>query len=388
MSAFDDLVAAFLDELFELQPRRRHRRRRPSPRRPLAGHGRGGSRGAPRVHRPLGGDAGGARRGVADRRRADRPGPGPGRARVVPLRRDGAARGDVEPAALGLPDRRRAAPVARPRLRAARRAPRVVSGAGSRGSRGCWTRRARSSGRTRRGRSRRCMPRSPRGASAAWRSSRGTRSPAQTAAATTDPDVAALLPSLRAAADEATTALEAMAGHLAQEVVPNVSGPAELGEPLFSAKLRHTLRDPDATAAAVLARAEAEYVAVRAEMVRIAREIWPAWRPGEPVPDDEGALVRGTLDAIAADHPAADDLVAFCREELVRVEAFCRERGRDRPRGRAPPDRLDAGVHALVRRGDAGLAGPARRRPGVVLLDHARPRRVDARRGRVLPARG
>ena len=76
----------------------------------------------------------------------------------------------------------------------------------------------------------------------------------------------------------------------------------------------------------MLARAEAEYAAVRAEMVRIARDIWPAWRPGEPVPDDEGALVRGTLDAIAADHPAADELVAFCREELVRVEAFCRER--------------------------------------------------------------
>ena len=146
-------------------------------------------------------------------------------------------------------------------------------------------------------------------------------------AAATDPDVAALVPSLRVAADGAATALEAMAGHLAQEVVPNVSGPAELGEPLFSAKLRHTLRDPGATASAVLAKAEAEYIAVRAEMVRIAREIWPTWRPGEPVPDDDGQLVRGTLDAIAADHPAADDLVAFCREELVRVEAFCRERG-------------------------------------------------------------
>jgi hypothetical protein len=147
------------------------------------------------------------------------------------------------------------------------------------------------------------------------------------AAAATDPDIAALLPRLRTAANEAAATLEGMARHLAQEVVPSVSGPAELGEPLFSAKLRHTLRDPDATAAAVLARAEAEYAAVRAEMVRIAREIWPAWRSGEPVPLDEGALVRGTLDAIADDHPAAGDLVAFCREELARVEAFCRDRG-------------------------------------------------------------
>ena len=73
------------------------------------------------------------------------------------------------------------------------------------------------------------------------------------AAAATDADVAALLPRLRAAANEAAGALDGMAAHLAQEVVPTVSGPAELGEPLFSAKLRHTLRDPGATAAAVLA---------------------------------------------------------------------------------------------------------------------------------------
>ena len=33
------------------------------------------------------------------------------------------------------------------------------------------------------------------------------------------------------------------------------------------------------------------------------------------------------LDAIATDHPAAGELVEFCREELGRVEAFCREQG-------------------------------------------------------------
>jgi uncharacterized protein (DUF885 family) len=146
-------------------------------------------------------------------------------------------------------------------------------------------------------------------------------------AAGIDADVAALLPRLREAADVAAATFEALARHLADEVAPNVSGASELGEPLFTAKLRHTLRDPEATPASVLARAEAEYTAVRAEMVRIAGEIWPAWRPGEPAPADEGALVRGTLDAIAAEHPDADGLVAFCREELGRVEAFCRENG-------------------------------------------------------------
>jgi uncharacterized protein (DUF885 family) len=147
------------------------------------------------------------------------------------------------------------------------------------------------------------------------------------AAAAADPDVAALLPDLRRAADGATAAIEAMGRHLATEVAPTVAGNAELGEPLFTRKLRHTLRDPDADPAAILAKAEAEYAAVRAEMVRIAREIWPQWRAGEPVPADDGDAVRGALEAISADHPAADELVAFCREELARVEAFCRDRG-------------------------------------------------------------
>ncbi len=146
-------------------------------------------------------------------------------------------------------------------------------------------------------------------------------------AAGSDPDVAALLPELTRAADEAVAAIDAMARHLADEVVPTATGPAELGEPLYTQKLRHTLRDPAITAADVLARAESEYVAVRSEMVRIAREIWPRWRPGEAEPIDDGELVRGTLDAIAAEHPAADELVAVCAGELARIEAFCRDRG-------------------------------------------------------------
>jgi uncharacterized protein DUF885 len=146
------------------------------------------------------------------------------------------------------------------------------------------------------------------------------------AAAPTDPEIAALLPRLRAAADRAAAELEAMGDHLRTEVVARTSGGAALGEPLFTSKLRHTLRDPAITAQDVLAKAEREYAAVRAEMVRISRSIWNEWRPGEPVPDDEGALVRGTLDAIAEEHPRADELVTFCRDELRRIEAFCRER--------------------------------------------------------------
>ena len=146
-------------------------------------------------------------------------------------------------------------------------------------------------------------------------------------AAADSAEVAALLPRLRAAAARADTLLAEIGEHLATVVAPNATGSPILGRELFAAKLRHTLRDPAVTPEAILARAEAEHAAVRAEMVRIAGEIWPRWRPGEPAPPDEHALVRGTLDAISAEHPAAGDLVSFCRRELEGIEAFCRDRG-------------------------------------------------------------
>jgi len=75
-----------------------------------------------------------------------------------------------------------------------------------------------------------------------------------------------------------------------------------------------------------LAGAEREYAAVRAEMIRLARDLWPTWRPGEPAPADDNAVVRGVLDAIALDHPTAGELLDYCREENARIEAFCAER--------------------------------------------------------------
>jgi hypothetical protein len=54
--------------------------------------------------------------------------------------------------------------------------------------------------------------------------------------------------------------------------------------------------------------------------------MWPAWCPERALPDDDAAIVRAVLDAVAAEHPDADDLLDFCRTEHARIEAFCRER--------------------------------------------------------------
>ena len=145
-------------------------------------------------------------------------------------------------------------------------------------------------------------------------------------AAPTDDRVAAVMPRLSAAAATARAALAAFETHLRDVVLPASDGEGRLGPALFAAKMRHTMRSEALTPERILAEAEREFAAVRAEMVRLARDLWPVWCPGRPLPTDEAALVRGVLDAVAADHPAADDLLEFCRQENARIEAFCRER--------------------------------------------------------------
>jgi uncharacterized protein (DUF885 family) len=138
-----------------------------------------------------------------------------------------------------------------------------------------------------------------------------------------NPRVQALTPRLRTAAQAARGALAAFETHLRDVVLPASDGEGRLGAELFGAKMRHTMRSDELTPARILDAAEREYTAVRAELVRIAGEHWPVWCPGQPPPADDGALVRGVLDAVAAEHPAADELLEFCREENARIEAFC-----------------------------------------------------------------
>ena len=145
-------------------------------------------------------------------------------------------------------------------------------------------------------------------------------------AAPTDSAVAAVQPRLIEASATARAAVGAFERHLRDVVLPASEGEGRLGTSLFAAKMRHTMRSETLTPERILAGAEREFTAVRAEMVRLARDLWPTWRPNEPTPDDENALVRGVLDAVALEHPKAEDLLEFCRAENKRIEAFCADR--------------------------------------------------------------
>ena len=139
---------------------------------------------------------------------------------------------------------------------------------------------------------------------------------------------------MKQAAEAARAAVARFEEALREEVRPRASGEGRLGESLFAAKLRHTLAT-HLTPAELLARARNDYDLVRAEMVRLARQLWPTWRAGRPLPTATGEgsdaaadarIVREVLDAIAAEHRRPDELIDWCRAEIDRIDEFCRGR--------------------------------------------------------------
>ena len=348
----------------------------------------------PRALRPLGERVRGARprgRSAADER-IDRD-LVLGELAALPLLRDGAARGRLGPAGLGLPHRGRAAPADRRatsrrcavrldvvRVAARGRAPGHLGRAGRLGSHPIAPGLAG------------CTRGSPGERIARGGGARATRRSRWPEAAARRPRRGALLPRLRAAERGRQGRPRGdRRGTFAPEVAPQRErAPPSWAATLFAAKLRYTLADPDVTPEAILARAEREYAAVRAEMVRIAREIWPQWCPATATcPPTRARWSAAVLDAIALEHPRGRRARGRLPCALVAdVEAFCREHDVIGLVGRAPRDRVDARVHALVRRArcstrpdplDVGQKSFFSITPAAA--------RVGPRRGRVLPAR-
>src|SRR3954454_9525752 len=85
-----------------------------------------------------------------------------------------------------------------------------------------------------------------------------------------DAAVAQIRPRLEAAARGARTALSAFETHLRDVVLPVSEGEGRLGPELFARKMRHTMRSSTLTPDRILAAADIEFGAVRAEMVRLA----------------------------------------------------------------------------------------------------------------------
>ncbi|HEX7950879.1 MAG TPA: DUF885 domain-containing protein [Candidatus Limnocylindrales bacterium] len=138
-------------------------------------------------------------------------------------------------------------------------------------------------------------------------------------------DVAALRPRLDAAVMAARAAADDLRRHLRHEVLPKAEGEGRLGRERFAERLTHAFSDPTMTPERVLEAAERQYPLVRAEMARLARELWPQWCGDRAMPVSDDEVVRTVIGEVAKDHPPAAELLAACRSELTRIEAFCRE---------------------------------------------------------------
>lgn len=129
---------------------------------------------------------------------------------------------------------------------------------------------------------------------------------------------------LVAEAGRATLAVEEFGRRLRDEIAPRAVGDGRLRPELFQQKLRHTLSS-DLSYMDLAARARRDYGLVRAEMLRLAREAWVEWLPGETMPAEEDETTRRVLDAIARVHREPHELLDWSSVEVRRIEAFCRE---------------------------------------------------------------
>jgi uncharacterized protein (DUF885 family) len=135
---------------------------------------------------------------------------------------------------------------------------------------------------------------------------------------------AALREEVSTAAAEAKSAVEGFTAWVRDELLPQATGDFRLGADLYAQKFRHALQT-DMTPDGLEQRAVSAYEDVRAEMLRLASDLWPRWVDDAPIPDDPNQVVRRVLDAISAQHPPAEDLLELCRAENERIEAFIRE---------------------------------------------------------------
>ena len=128
---------------------------------------------------------------------------------------------------------------------------------------------------------------------------------------------------------EARAAVDGFRRRLRDEIAPRADGDGRLGPDLFAQKLSHTLAS-GLSYQELVERARRDYVLVRAEMLRLAREAWPAWLATETMPagDDEEVgdeIIRRVLDAVSRVHHQPHELLDAAKEEVHQIEEFCRE---------------------------------------------------------------
>jgi uncharacterized protein (DUF885 family) len=135
----------------------------------------------------------------------------------------------------------------------------------------------------------------------------------------------AALSELKPAAARAVTALKDYQKFLEETLLPRAKGDWRLGKVKFPRKLDLEL-DAGLSAAEVLREAEAEFARVEREMYVVTRQLWAKTHPKKPLPPDDAAGRRETVQRVLAvlgrEHGKAEDLLRDVKAITEKVKAF------------------------------------------------------------------
>jgi uncharacterized protein (DUF885 family) len=98
-----------------------------------------------------------------------------------------------------------------------------------------------------------------------------------------------------------------------------------IGKPLYEQKFRYEIQS-GFTAEELYRRALAEKSSLHDRMEQLARELWPKYMGGKPMPSDRLVLIKGVIDEVAKHHVAPGDFVEAVRRQLGALERFVREK--------------------------------------------------------------
>ena len=114
-------------------------------------------------------------------------------------------------------------------------------------------------------------------------------------------------------------------GNLEQELRTGHARSFRIGKALYEQKFHYDIQS-GYTAEQLYRRALAEKASLLDRMEKLARDLWPKYLGGRPMPADRLALIRGVIDEISKHHVAAGNYVETVRREVAQLQAFVREK--------------------------------------------------------------
>lgn len=98
-----------------------------------------------------------------------------------------------------------------------------------------------------------------------------------------------------------------------------------IGRALYEQKFAYDIQS-GFSAEQLYRRALAEKQALHDSMEKLAREVWPRYLGGAPMPADRLLMIRAVMDELAKRHAGREEFVDVVRKQIPQLEAFVREK--------------------------------------------------------------